>query len=220
MAERITEPKRYHPTLKTLEPVTGVILAGGRGQRMGGIDKGLVPLNGHPMVGYVIDALTPQVQHLIINANRNLAQYRSFGHLVVSDTSEGFLGPLAGMETGLVAARTDYVITAPCDCPFISHHLVERLFYGLQESAAEIAVAHDGERLHPVMALLHCSLQRSIREFLDTGGRKIDQWFGKHHTTVVDFSDQPDMFFNINRASDRVSVEKTFKRCARDSPYV
>ena len=186
---------------------------------MGGVDKGLVSLNGRPMVNYVIDALAPQVQHLIINANRNLAQYQSFGHLVVSDTSEESLGPLAGMETGLATALTDYVITAPCDCPFISHDLVERLFHGLRQSDAEIAVAHDGERLHPVLTLLRCGLEGSIRHFLETGGRKIDQWFGEHHTAVVDFSDERDMFFNINRASDRIRVEKTLKQSARYSSY-
>jgi len=187
--------------------ITGVILAGGRGSRMGGVDKGLAVLAGRPMVSYVIDALRPQVGALLINANRNEAEYARLGLQVIRDPVEGFAGPLAGMAAALGAARTPYVATAPCDSPLVAGDLVQRLGEALRAARAQIAVAHDGERMHPVFALLERGLLGSLREYLDSGERKIDRWFERHDLAVCDFSDEPHGFVNVNDPDERSALE-------------
>jgi molybdopterin-guanine dinucleotide biosynthesis protein A len=193
--------------------ITGVVLAGGRATRWDGRDKGLIEVCGRPMVCHVLDAFEPQVEHLIINANRNLETYRAFGVPVVTDTNDEFLGPLAGIASGLAAARTEWVAIAPCDSPLLTSDYVARLGSARDENERiDIAVAHDGERIQPVFALIHSRLARSLDAFLESGGRKIDQWYGQQRMQLVDFSDIPDNFFNINRPEDRDRLEARIEK--------
>ncbi len=194
--------------LPSRETITGVILAGGRGSRMGGLDKGLVPLHGLPMVQHVARRLQPQVARLLINANRNIEQYAALGFAVVPDVHAGYLGPLAGMASGLQAATTPYVVTVPCDSPLIPADLVARLSAALVRAAADIAVAHDGERAHPVFLLLRRSLLDDLLAFLAAGGRKIDLWFARHRVAQADFRDAPEAFANVNDSAERAAIER------------
>lgn len=178
--------------------ITGLILAGGAARRMGGGDKGLTELAGKPLIEYALARLAPQVDALIINANRNVARYADYGHPVVTDQRQGFQGPLAGMASGLKAAETEFMVCAPCDSPLLPEDLVRRLFRQLREQDAELSVAHNGERLQPVFTLMRAALADSLLAFLDGGGRKIDQWFQRHQLAVADFSDQPAAFSNVN----------------------
>lgn len=189
------------------DQVTGVILAGGRATRMGGVDKGLVPVNGRPMVAWVIDTLRPQVVEVLINANRNRDRYGEFGSQVIDDGDSEFRGPLAGMASGMRAARTPWVAIVPCDSPLIASDLVERLYDAVAVSGSRIAVAHDGERLQPVCALLACDLADDLAGYLDDGERKIDRWYARHRYATVDFSDVAASFANINAPDDRRALE-------------
>lgn len=191
--------------------ITGVVLAGGRATRMGGEDKGLLRVAGRPMVEHVLRALRPQVSDLLINANRNLERYRDFGVTVVSDFIEGYCGPLAGMASAMKVARTAYVLTAPCDSPFLSEDLAARLHRGLLRDGARIAVADSGERLEPVFALLDRTLLPSLLAYLAAGERKIDRWYAQHPMTRVDFSDEPGMFSNLNTPEELAAAEATMQ---------
>lgn len=186
---------------------TAIVLAGGRATRMGGIDKGLVELAGRPMIEHVLAALEPQVELLLINANRNLERYAAYGWPVVPDDETGYLGPLAGLAAGLRAASTPLVLTAPCDCPLLAPDLVARLYSACQGQGAEIAVPFDGERLQPVFALLKRELLGSLAAYLAEGGRKIDRWFAQHRLARVDFSDRPETFVNVNDPDERAALE-------------
>lgn len=191
----------------TRDTVTGLILAGGQARRMGGVDKGLVELSGRPLIEWVLDALSPQVADVLINANRNHENYRHYGYRIIQDQLSGFCGPLAGIAAGLPACNTGYLAFTPCDSPLVPPDLIQRLYEQLQQDKAEIAVAHNGERLQPVFALLDCRLASSLNSFLTSGGRKIDQWYAQHRTSVVDFSDAPDTFLNINTPEDMAALE-------------
>jgi len=187
--------------------ITGVILAGGRAQRMGGTDKGLILLNGKPMIEHVITALRAEIDSLLINANRNLEQYAAFGYPVIPDIMDGYLGPLSGMASGMRAARTRYIVTAPCDSPLIGGDLVQRLYETLIREGADISVAHDGERMHPVFALIRRDLLPSLLDFLNAGQRKIDRWYAQHRLAVAYFRDQPEAFRNVNSPKERAELE-------------
>jgi molybdenum cofactor guanylyltransferase len=187
--------------------ITAVVLAGGRATRMGGVDKGLVELAGRPMISHVLAALVPQVERVLINANRNQELYAAFGWPVVADEDAGFLGPLAGLAAGLRAARTPLVLTAPCDCPLLAPDLVSRLYSALEQEGAEIAVPFDGERLQPVFALVRRELADSLAAYLRGGDRKIDRWFAQHRLARVDFSDRPENFVNVNDPDERAALE-------------
>jgi len=176
--------------------VTGIVLAGGQGRRMGGVDKGLQPLHGRPMVAAVIDRLAPQVDELILNANQNLAEYERFGYRVVADSIGGFAGPLAGLLAGLRAARHELVLTAPCDSPFLPLDLQSRLRSSLKDN--DIAVAKTGDQPHPVFSLVRVSVLDHLSKFLSSGGRKIDAWYSTLHVVEVAFDDEGEAFRNIN----------------------
>jgi len=186
--------------------VTAVILAGGRARRMGGVDKGLIEVDGKPMIEQVISRIVPQTDHVIINANRNIEEYEKLGYPVISDTLSDFQGPLAGFLSAMQSCQSDYIATLPCDGPLLPTDLIERMLAGLGENA--IAVAHDGERLQPVHALISTALQESLQQFLQSGDRKIDRWYAQHNTSVIDFSDSPETFLNINTLEERDSFEK------------
>jgi molybdopterin-guanine dinucleotide biosynthesis protein A len=176
--------------------VTGIVLAGGRGSRMGGVDKGLQPLRGKPMVVWAIARLKPQVEEIVINANQNLAVYAAFGYRVVPDEIGGFAGPLAGLHAGLSAATHPLAATVPCDSPFLPADLVERLKEAL--GGNDLAVAKTGEQAHPVFVLLKTSLRKNLETFLQGGGRKIDAWYASLKAVEVPFDDEADAFRNIN----------------------
>lgn len=187
--------------------VTGVILAGGQARRMQGKDKGLVLLNNKPMIEYVIECLKPQTGKLLINANRNLGKYSAYGFDIVSDELSGYHGPLAGMASALNKVTTPYMLTAPCDSPFIANDLAERLINALKTDGADISVAHNGERMQPVFCLMKKELLSSINNFLNKGERKIDKWFSQHTLAIADFSDKPESFDNLNTIEDIQSVK-------------
>jgi len=176
--------------------VTGIVLAGGLGRRMGGVDKGLQPLRGRPMVQQVLERLSPQVDEVLINANQNRERYESFGHRVVGDEVSGFAGPLAGLHAGMKAASHPLVVTVPCDSPFLPSDLVSRLLDRLKEK--EVAVARTGSQAHPVFALVRKSTLSNLESFLQGGGRKIDAWYGVLPHVEVDFGDEAEAFRNIN----------------------
>lgn len=187
--------------------VTGVVLAGGQGSRMGGVDKGLQVFRGKPMVAHAIERLKPQVDELLVNANRNPDAYARFGAPVIADEIEGFAGPLAGFERGLAHARGSLVVTAPCDSPFLPHDLVRRLREALERDAAQLAVAKTGDQAHPVFSLMRRDVHASLREFLASGQRKIDRWYGALKVVEVPFDDEADAFLNINTRDELAGLE-------------
>jgi molybdenum cofactor guanylyltransferase len=187
--------------------VTAVILAGGKGRRMDGEDKGLIELAGRPLVEYVIDAIAPQVETIMLNANRNRQRYARYGYPVISDTLTDYQGPLAGFSSALTNASTGHVVTLPCDGPFIADDLVERLIRALERNNADIAVAHDGDRMQPVYSLIPTRLSNSLKEFLGTGERKIDLWYRQLKVALADFSDCPETFKNINTTAQRDQLQ-------------
>jgi len=176
--------------------VSGIVLAGGLGRRMGGVDKGLQPLRGKPMVEWVLARFAPQVGELIINANQNVERYEAFGHRVVRDDIGGFAGPLAGLHAGLKVAAHPLVATVPCDSPFLPEDLVKRLHRSLGDN--DLAVAKTGEQAHPVFVLTKKSIVTNLEGFLSSGGRKIDAWYASLKVVEVSFDDEADAFRNIN----------------------
>lgn len=191
-----------------LQDISGAVLAGGRARRMGGEDKGLVEIDGKPMVVFIVEALKAQTAGVFINANRNLERYRELcGCPVIPDSLGDFAGPLAGMASVMEVAQTPFVLTAPCDSPLLSRELGPRLFEALQREDAELAVAHDGERMQPVFALLHRDLLDSMIAYLQSGESKIDTWYAAHRAAMCDFSDQSSMFLNINTPQERSELE-------------
>lgn len=194
-------------TATPVNDITAVILAGGKARRMDGEDKGLINLNGRAMIDYIISALRPQAGNIIINANRNPQQYGIYGLPVVADMLGDYFGPLAGMATGMHTTDRPYIVTLPCDSPFIPGTLVETLFRSLDEQQADISVAHDGTRMQPVFALLRCDLLPGLLAYLDEGGRKIDTWYDQQRLAIADFSDTPDTFLNLNTPQDKLALE-------------
>jgi len=187
--------------------VTGIVLAGGQGRRMGGVDKGLQPLEGRPMVAWAIERLAPQVEAIVVNANQNLDAYRAFGYPVVSDAVGGFAGPLAGLHAGLQATRTALAVTVPCDSPFLPSDLVARLRSALEAGNAELAVAKTGDQPHPVFSLVQRRILPHLEAFLRSGGRKIDAWYASLEVVEVSFDDQAEAFSNINTREDLARFE-------------
>ena len=190
------------------EQITAVVLAGGRGRRMDGRDKGLVELAGKPLIEHIIAGLAPQVGGILINANRNRERYLGYGYPVIGDSLEDYQGPLAGFAAAMQAIETPYMVTLPCDAPQVVDTLVERLCEALQSEQAEIAVAHDGRRMQPVYALVPKSLLPSLTEFLQAGDRKIDLWYARHRLALADFSNVADAFRNINTPQERERLER------------
>jgi molybdopterin-guanine dinucleotide biosynthesis protein A len=176
--------------------VSGIVLAGGQGRRMGGVDKGLKPLRGRPMIEWVLERLASQVDDIVINANQNIEVYRSFRYKVIPDEISGFAGPLAGLHAGLKAVAHDLAVTVPCDSPFLPADLVFRLKDSLKEN--QLAVAKTGDQAHPVFALVRRSVLQNLEAFLAGGGRKIDAWYASLAVVEVDFGDEADAFRNIN----------------------
>ncbi len=178
--------------------ITGIVLAGGQGRRMGGVDKGLVDLEGKALAERVIARLAPQVGTVIVNANQNAGRYAAFGYPVVPDAVGGFAGPLAGLHAGMTQAHSAYVATAPCDSPFLPDDLVARLAAALVDADAQLAVAKTFDQPHPVFALVRRDTLAHLTDFLAAGGRKIDLWYASLRHVEVPFDDEADAFRNIN----------------------
>ena len=193
------------------EEVTGLVLAGGRGSRMGGADKGLQNHRGVPLALHALLRLQPQVGALLINANRNIGAYEALGAPVWPDPIDGFAGPLAGFMAGLEHCETPWLVTVPCDTPDFPQDLVARLAEAAAREGAEIAYAtplEDGrEQPHPVFCLLRSELMESLVAFLHGGGRKIDAWFAQHRSARVPFADAS-AFFNANTAAELAQLQR------------
>jgi molybdopterin-guanine dinucleotide biosynthesis protein A len=188
--------------------ITGVILAGGLGRRMGSVDKGLQPLRGKPMVAWVIERFAPQVDEVLINANQNLERYAALGYRVIPDEIAGYAGPLAGLHRGLTEAAHELVATVPCDSPFLPRDLIARLRAALELQGAEIAVAKTGDQPHPVFCLCRRSVLPGLAGFLAGGGRKIDAWYAKLKVVEVAFDDNPGAFSNVNTEAELKAFEE------------
>ncbi len=201
--------------------ITGLVLAGGRGSRMGGVDKGLQNFNGTPMALHALLRLQMQEGGLVggqmVNANRNLAAYEAFGVPVWPDTLDGYAGPLAGFMTGLERCETPYLLTVPCDTPLFPLDLAPRLAQAFEDDTTEIAMAaaleEDGQlRPQPVFCLIRVELMESLLAFTQAGGRKIDRWTEQHRTVIVPFDrpgDDPKAFFNTNTLAELHALEKS-----------
>ena len=192
------------------DDITGVVLAGGLGRRMSedgqGVDKGLQPFRGKPLVQHAIERLAPQVGTILLNANQNLEAYRAFGWPVVTDALTGFAGPLAGLASAMLAARTRWVATVPCDSPLFPDDLVARLAGAADRADARVAVVQTASGAQPVFLLAQTSLVPGLQAFLAAGRRKIDAWYGPLAPAVVNFEDDA-AFQNINTRDDLRSLE-------------
>ena len=189
--------------------ITGLILAGGRGSRMGSVDKGLQLFKGAPMVAHVLARFQPQVDEILINANRNIDEYASFGHRVIPDAIDGFAGPLAGLHIGMTHATHPLVATVPCDSPFLPLDLIARLTAGMQGADADLAVAKTFDQPHPVFCLVKASLAPHLQAFLESGQRKIDKWYATLKVVEVQFDDEEAAFSNINTVEELKSFEQS-----------
>lgn len=189
--------------------VAGVILAGGRASRMNNQDKGLVNFKGRPMVSYAIAALAPVVDCLLINANRNIDQYRQFGWPVISDQTDSFDGPLAGILTAMDHADADVLVVIPCDSPLIKTEHLQKLLLTRAETNADVAVAFDGVRLHPVFLAIKTALHASLQDYLADGQRKVAVWLDRQNLVRVDFSNEPEIFCNVNTMAELSLLEET-----------
>ena len=187
--------------------VSGIVLAGGQGNRMGGVDKGLQDFRGKPLVAHVIERFAPQVGELLVNANRNPEAYSRFGYRVLADEIAGFAGPLAGFERGLAHAAHPLVATVPCDSPFLPTDLVARLGAAMHAHGAQLAVARTGSQPHPVFCLMLRDVHASLASFLATGQRKIDRWYASLAVVEVAFDDEPQAFANINTLEELSGLE-------------
>lgn len=189
------------------DKVTGLILAGGEGRRMGGADKGLLPFRGRPLVAHAIERLEPQVDCLQISANRNLDAYRAFGHPVLTDQLclAGQLGPLAGLQAGLSACTTPWLVTCPCDCPALPADIVARLLAAAVAQNARLAVAMVAERMQPTFQLCHREILPELERYLAAGGRKVGGWCREQGAIEVNFP-APEAFANFNCPEDLVTA--------------
>ena len=189
--------------------ITAVILAGGQGRRMGGQDKGLLEFDGRLMIEILIEHLQGQHLDILINANRNQAAYQSYGYPVIGDELEDYQGPLAGFASAMASVNTRYILTLPCDSPTLSENFSDRFIETQNRKKSPICVAHDGERLQPVYALIDTRLLDDLKRFLDGGERKIDRWYAQYNYATVDFSDDAAMFQNINTPEDQQRMQQS-----------
>jgi molybdopterin-guanine dinucleotide biosynthesis protein A len=199
-----------------IDQITGLLLAGGRGMRMGGVDKGLQTLRGEPLALHVLKRLAPQTGSLLISANRNAPRYAAlgapFGAIVIADTLPDFPGPLAGLLAGLRAARTGLILSVPCDTPALPADLAARLADALETAGADIATvatanAQHEVSIHPVFALVRTALADDLAAFLGAGERKVRAWYARHKTVEVTFADER-AFYNVNSLQELADLER------------
>ncbi len=197
----ITKPKK----------IVGVILAGGRATRMAHQDKGLVNYNGRPLIHYAITALAPVVDQVLINANRNIERYQHFGLPIVTDQTDSFESPLAGVLAAMTFSDADVFAVIPCDCPLIKTQHVQKLLLTHTETNADIAVAFDGSRLHCVFFAVSTRLKQSLQGYLASGQRKVGGWLMSQRIRQVDFSNEPEILTNINTMDELSQLEAQHK---------
>ena len=193
--------------MDTQTKVTGVILAGGRARRMNNQDKGLIQFKGLPLVSYAIAAMSAAVGQTIINANRNITDYQAFGLPVVCDQTENFDGPLAGVLTAMMFAKTGILLVMPCDSPFVKANHLQKLLSSRSQIDADVAVAYDGQRLHPVILAIKTDLMPNLQDYLRSGQRKVDTWLEQQKMVKTDFSPEQEIFTNINSMSELADLE-------------
>jgi molybdopterin-guanine dinucleotide biosynthesis protein A len=194
------------------EHITGLILAGGRAQRIGGIDKGLIPFHGKPLIESAISRLKPQVSTILINANRSITKYSHYGYPVLMDETPDFSGPLAGFSVGLKHCKTPYLLTSPCDSPLLPTDLAEKMAHQLEDDDLELVFASskedDGKTWsQPVFCLMKSDLQDSLNAFLSKGDLKIDRWFKELRSATVVF-ENAQAFANVNTPEELAALEK------------
>jgi len=193
--------------------INGIILAGGQGKRMGNQDKGLTMLANRPLIAHVIDAFSPQVNSISISANQNISDYQDFGYEVFEDSLAGHAGPLAGLLAAMKRAPlapngSEALVVVPCDAPLLPNDLVSRLVEAVGDSKPLAVIPHDGTRLQPLFGLYSLKALDSLEDFLNSGQRKVGTWVESLSPQVVDFSDQPDAFLNINSPEELSEAEK------------
>jgi molybdopterin-guanine dinucleotide biosynthesis protein A len=193
------------PTKKST--IAGVVLAGGRAMRMDNQDKGLIHFKNRPLIAYALEALSFVSQQTFINANRNLIDYEAFGHLVITDQTDSYDGPLAGILTTLIHADAELLLVMPCDTPYFKAEHLQRLLTIRAEHDADIAIAFDGEQLHPLFLALKTSLTENLRDYLASGQRKVGDWLKPLNSVYVDFSHEPSIFININSSDELAALE-------------
>lgn len=180
------------------DDITAIILAGGQGSRMGGVDKGLVELQGRPLVEHVIDCIQPQVDNIIISANRNFERYSCFGFTVMPDLWPDYPGPLAGLVSAAALVDTDYLMCVPCDTPHLPQDLADRLKKTLLEQQSEASVAVSDDELHAVCFLMQYAATRDLQHYLESGQRQVQAWLKTKRLAFTDFTDNAHAFANIN----------------------
>ncbi len=200
-----------------LAALTGVLLAGGRAERMGGRDKGLLPLAGEPLIAHGVRRLRPQVAELLISANRHLEVYHQFGCRVVSDSDDHFRGPLAGILAALRAACTPYLLIAPCDSPLLPPDYAQRMWAALEREQATASVGYSEGCWQPVFALLPVHLQDDLADYLATGSGGAGRWLQQHSLAPVKFPDAPLLFRNLNTPDDLARLETDWPRLKDES---
>jgi molybdopterin-guanine dinucleotide biosynthesis protein A len=203
---------------KHLSGITGAILAGGLGRRMGGADKGLMPVAGLPQIERVLGCLVPQVDRILINANRHVDEYARYGYPVIPDTVAGYQGPLAGIASVLTAAETEYVLCVPCDATWLPPDLAIRMKAALIEGQATVCAVHDGAWLHPVCSLIPRSLLPDLRHWLADGRREVAGWLQKQGLATVSYPEWPSVYWSINTLDDLASVERKLQASKSQPP--
>ena len=188
-------------------PISAIILAGGRATRMNGVDKGLVLLQQKPLIAHVIARLTPLVNEILINANREISEYKAFCLPVLQDEQADFIGPLAGFSLGLKYCKHEYLLTVPCDSPNLPRNLAQRLMLNLLEYQADIAVVSSNGNVHPVFCLCKKSVLPSLTDYITQGERRVSSWQKSQRYIEVDFSDCSDAFVNLNTFQDLAALE-------------
>ena len=181
--------------------ISSVILAGGQGLRMDGVDKGLIEFRGLPLVAHVASVIESKVDKIYISANRSFDSYASYGE-VISDDLLGFQGPLAGISKALKVCSTKYLLVLPCDSPLVDSELIDDLISRMKQKDADICVAHDGSIMHATFALMKSNLGKSLEHFLNDGGRKMALWYRKQNLERVDVSDRLVILTNLNKPED------------------
>ena len=187
--------------------VNALILAGGRSSRMQFQDKGLMRLNNKPMVAQIVQRLKPQVKEILISANNNLDVYRQYSECVLEDEFDDFRGPIAGICEGLKMTSSDFLLVVPCDGPRLPMDLAKRMLASCLKEGSLLATVHDGQFKQPTYSLIHKSLLANAKDFLIRGERKLGLWLKENHATLVDYSDQPEAFVNINSVEQLQELE-------------
>ena len=201
--------------MDTQTKVTGVILAGGLARRMNNQDKGLVLFKGQPMVSYAIAAMSAVADQTLINANRNIQEYQKFGFPVVSDLTDSFDGPLAGVLTAMYFAKTGLLLVMPCDSPLVKANHLQKLLTTRAEHDADVAVAVDGVRLHPVFLAIKSDLKQSLQDYLHSGQRKMETWLEQQKLVKADFSNEQEVFVNVNSLSELSGLEANYQNITK-----